>query len=121
MIFRLKLHFSELEYEGCMLVFVPREMAQEMPRFRSLPNLILSKISIPDHAQSAMGWSLIQGLGVPSGTDCWESAAPFCPHQAKSACAQGRNSCAVSDQGLVEPSSLSPTIADSACTTKSII
>lgn len=115
------LHFSELEYEGHMLVFVPREMAWEMPRFKSLPNLILSKISIPDHAQSAVRQSLIQGLSVPSGTDCWESAAPSCPHQAKSACAQGRNSCAVSDQGLVELSSLSPMMADSACTAKSVI
>lgn len=104
-----------------MLVFVPREMAQGMPRFKSLPNLVSSKISMPDHAQSAMGRSLVQGLGVPSGTDRWESAAPFCPHQAKSAHAQGRNSCAASDQGFVEPSSLSPTTADSACTTKSIV
>lgn len=49
------------------------------------------------------------------------TAAPFCPHQARSACAQGRNSCAVSDLGFVEPSSLSPTMADSACTRKGII
>lgn len=36
-----------------------------MPRFKSLPNLILSKISIPDHAQPAVGWSLIQAEVFP--------------------------------------------------------
>lgn len=36
-----------------------------MPRFKSLPNLILTKISFSDHAQPAMGWSLIQAEVFP--------------------------------------------------------
>lgn len=53
--------------------------------------------------------------GVPSGTDCWDSAASFCPHQANRVCSQGRNSWTVSHQGFLEPSSLSPTVADNTC------
>lgn len=37
------LHFLELEYKGHMLLFVPREMAEEMLRFKALPNLIWGK------------------------------------------------------------------------------
>lgn len=64
------LHFLELEYKGHMLLFVPREMAEEMLRFKALPNLIWSKNIYFWSCTVITAQSLIQGLGVPSGTDC---------------------------------------------------
>lgn len=61
-LFRLKLTFFRAEIWGAHANVGTQG---EMSKFKSLPNLILRKISIPDHAQLAVGWSLIQAEVFP--------------------------------------------------------
>lgn len=67
-LFRLKPTFFRAEIWGVHASVCTQE---EMPRFESLPNLIFTTISLPEHAQPAMGQSLIQAEVFPLALTAW--------------------------------------------------